>query len=357
MRYQLIIIFFLICFASNIEEVIAQSVNEDHYPKTENHLRIRQNNSPLLQLKSSLMSLRNFPGNEPEQNILKDNRFYDGAILSDGTIWRLQSEVSSTKLIGIFGVLALGDVYGYYRLKDLWYSKETTKFHTLNFHQDGRIYQLMDKYGHGLHAYFVSDLTTKAYRWAGVSGNESILYGSLTGWLWMLQIEMFDGFFVDWGFSWGDFLANTAGAGFSALNQLYPDVFGGLQPKISYQTSDALKNHTYLNGSKDPIDDYEGMTFWLGINPYHYLPSSVQNDVPVWLRPLGLAVGYSAEGIAVMPHGGTREIFIGLDIDLRQIPVGESNFLKFLISELNFVRLPLPAVRLTPTGIWYGLYF
>lgn len=349
MRNHFLTFFFLLGFISSS----AQTSYEFHYTLSKQHLINSLTGSSQLQLKS----LRNFSVDDLSRKVLSDKRFYDGAILSDGTIWRDNSDINSTKLYTIFGVIATADVLGYLKLKKMWYSNETTKFHTMDFYEDGLKYQLMDKYGHGLHAYFVSDLTTKAYRWAGVSGNESILYGSLTGWLWMLQIEIMDGFFADWGFSWGDLLANTAGAGFSALNQLYPEVFGGLQPKISYQTSDALKNHTYLNGSKDPIDDYEGITFWLGINPYHYLPSSVQEDVPVWLRPLGLAVGYSAEGIAVMPHGGKREIFIGLDIDLRQIPVGESNFLKFLISELNFVRLPLPAVRLTPTGIWYGLYF
>ncbi|QQS34885.1 MAG: DUF2279 domain-containing protein [Ignavibacteriales bacterium] len=357
MQNKFLIFFILVGIASISGQTLTQTSDEFQYLQTKLNLQNNPSGTSQIQFKSSLMSLRNFRGDDFSQKFLKDKRFYDGAILSDGTTWRDNSDVSSTKLYSIFGVIALADALGYLKLKEMWYKNETTKFHAIDFHADGLKYQLMDKYGHGLHAYFVSDLTTKAYRWAGVSGNESILYGSLTGWLWMLQIEVMDGFFADWGFSWGDLLANTAGAGFSALNQIYPDEFGGLQPKFSYHTSDALKNHLYNNGATNPVDDYEGLTFWLGVNPYHYLPSSIKEAVPVWLRPLGVAVGYSAEGIANSPQGGRREIFIGLDIDLRQINVGESNFLKFLLTELNFVRLPLPAVRLTPTGIWYGLYF
>ena len=44
--------------------------------------------------------------------------------------------------------------------------------------------------------------------------------------------------------------------------------------------------------------------------------------------------------------------------NLRKIPMGnDAGILKFLKSELNFIRIPLPAVRITPSGIWYGLYF
>ena len=279
-------------------------------------------------------------------------------LLEDGTIWRNESEINTLRLAGMSGVVLMGDVYGYSRLKDLWYNWPTTKFHSIDFSEDFQKYKWMDKYGHFLHAYFAAGLFSRGYRWAGFSGENSVWYGSLTSWLWMFQIEIADAFFEKWGFSWGDLLANTFGAGFSALQQIYPEVLGGIQPKISYHVSDALKEKSYRNGAKSIIDDYEGMTFWLAVNAYHYMPSNIQNNYPDWLKPFGLALGHSAKGIAKYPQLGEREIFIGLDYDLRQLSLGDdSSFLRFLKSELNIIRLPLPAVKITPAGVWYGLYF
>jgi hypothetical protein len=277
-------------------------------------------------------------------------------MLDDGTIWRSENEIKPLRLLGMTGgVLAVGTV-GYFRLKDLWYDHPTSKFTFKNFSDDLKILKQMDKYGHFLHAYFASDLASRLYRWSGFSGESSILYGTLTGWLWILQIEIADGFFEDWGFSWGDLIANTLGSGFSALQQIYPEALGGLQPKFSYTPSQAFKEKRYYTEAKSWIDDYEGITWWLGINVYHYLPEKVQKDYPGWLKPFGLAVGQSAKGIA--DSEGFREIFIGLDFDLRKISVGDnSGLVRFLKNEFNIIRLPMPAVRVTPGGIWYGLYF
>ena len=281
-----------------------------------------------------------------------------GFILEDGTTWNFDSDLNSARLFTMLGLAGAIDIAGYYRLKDLQYHWPTTKFHTTNFELDLKIYQQMDKYGHFLHAYFASDLASKMYRWAGLSGENSIWLGTLTGWLWILQIEIADGFFEAWGFSWNDLIANTIGSGFSALQQLYPEELGGIQPKLSYSTSEALKERRYINGAKSMIDDYEGITWWLAVNVYHYLPGKVQQNYPDWLKPFGFAIGQSAKGIANNPHAGEREILIGLDFDLRKLPYGdESGLMRFLKSELNFIRLPLPAVKITPHGVWYGLYF
>ncbi|RPI73669.1 MAG: DUF2279 domain-containing protein [Ignavibacteriales bacterium] len=278
--------------------------------------------------------------------------------LEDGTTWLYDTDINYYKAAGFAAFVLSLETFGYYRLKDLWYDWETTKMHSINFKADFEKYLWMDKFGHFMHAYFSTGLFSKGYRWLGMSGENSILYGALSGWLWMLQIEIADGFFKDWGFSWGDLIANTFGAGFSALQQVYPDALGGIQPKISYQMSEALKQRKYINNSKSIIDDYEGMTFWLAVNAYHYMSESVQHKYPEWLKPFGLALGYAAEGIGSNPQGGYKKIFIGLDYDLRKLSLGnESSIIRFLKSELNIIRLPLPAVRISSDGVWYGLYF
>jgi hypothetical protein len=219
-------------------------------------------------------------------------------------------------------------------------------------------WQYMDKIGHFFDAYFVSDLTSKMYRWSGLSGNSSVWYGALTGWLWTLQIEISDGFMEEWGFSWGDLLANTLGAGFFVLQQFNYDLLGGIHPKISWHKSEAWKQDRYYRDPGGFIEDYEGMTFWLGVNFHHYVPNKWKEDYPKWLAPLGIAFGYGAKGIAGNPWGGRNEFFVGMDIDLRKIPfLDDWDVFRFVKSELNFIRLPLPTIRISQSGVWYGFYF
>lgn len=296
--------------------------------------------------------------NRIEENINPNQTIFQTTMLSDGTIWRDETEIISSRIYWSLGLVVSLEAIGYYALKDLQYYYPTTTFHTTNFSQDLKIYKQMDKYGHFIHAYFASETFSRMYRWSGFSGEKSVLYGTLTGWLWLLQIELADGFFKQWGFSWGDLIFNTIGSGFSAAQQLYPESFGGIQPKASYHKSEAFKNRTDNKGLKSLIDDYEGVTWWLAVNVYHYMPENIQSNYPDWLKPFGVAFGMSAEGIMKDPYGGQRELFVGLDFDLRKISYGEdSGILGFIKHNLNMIRLPMPAVKITQGGVWYGLYF
>ena len=189
---------------------------------------------------------------------LKENQTLNNepiSVMPDGTPWRDESNIDYLKLGGVMGGILAVDIIGYYKLKDSWYNHPTTKMHIENFQLDKRLYQQMDKFGHLMHAYYATGLISRLYRWSGFSGENSILYGALTGWLWMLQIEIADSFFDEWGFSWLDLTANTIGVSFSAMQQLYPEALGGLQLKFSYHTSEALRERRYNNGSKLWVDD------------------------------------------------------------------------------------------------------
>jgi len=276
----------------------------------------------------------------------------------DGISWNTYSDIDPPRLIGVLGTMLLTDYIVQKKQSEYWYTKETVKFHTTDFFQDLKRYKQMDKLGHFTDSYFVSDLTSKAYRWSGMSGESSVWFGALTGWLWTLQIEFFDAHSPKWGWSWGDILANTIGSGFFVLQQFNYDLFGGITPKYSYHLSEEWDKF----GNKKPgaqfIQDYSGITFWITINPHHYFPDSWKDDYPEWLAPLGLAFGFGVNNVIFNSLEGERELFIGLDIDIRKIPLGDDiGIIKFIKSELNFIRIPLPAVRITPGGVWYGLYF
>jgi hypothetical protein len=278
--------------------------------------------------------------------------------LIDGTSWKKYSDVDYLRLSSMLGVIAAVNMVAYTYQRNVWYTEETTVFHSLEFMNDWNKYQQMDKFGHFTDAYFTSDLTGKIYRWSGVSGNSSVWFGALTGWLWMLEIEVSDAFMAEWGFSWGDMLANTAGSAFYILQQFHYDALGGIQPKFSWHKSEAWKEMRYNKDPQALIEDYEGLTFWLTVNPHHYFPDSWKKNYSDWLAPLGLAFGVSAKNIGIYPWGGYKEYFVGLDVDLRKLPIwGNSNLAKFITSEVNIIRMPLPTIRFSSQGVWFGFYF
>ena len=69
----------------------------------------------------------------------------------------------------------------------------------------------MDKIGHATTAYYISMIGYNSYRWAGLSSQKATIYGSLRSMAYLLNIEILDGFSSQWGFSLGDFSANTTG--------------------------------------------------------------------------------------------------------------------------------------------------
>jgi len=294
----------------------------------------------------------------PAQSTIELEELYEPS-LDDGTIWRKSDRLKAGRLAVFFVGFAIGDAIGFKKISELQYTTETSSFHFHEWSRDIREYKQMDKIGHVVESYYMSHLASKLFRWSGFSAKKSIWYGSLTGMIWMLQIEITDGFFKAWGFSYIDLAANIIGSGYSALQQLYPNQLKGIRFKFSFWPSDAYKKGLYSTVSKSILDDYEGFTWWLAFNIYDVIPKTWKRRYPGWLSPFGVAVGQSIQNLGVEGvFGGQRQVYIGLDFDITKIPTGDSKLLKFIKDELNFVRLPLPAVRLTPGGsVWYGIYF
>lgn len=281
--------------------------------------------------------------------------------IDDGTYWRKESNVYPWRLTSLYGIIIMGDIIAVNCLKETWYNEPRGKFHSINFELDMKKRKQMDKIGHTFTPYFIANSLSKAYRFSGFSAKKSIWYGSLTSWLWMLQIEITDGFFKEWGFSWGDLIGNTIGTGYAALQQFYPEHLKGIRLKISYHYSTAYHEHRYTRANSGRIDDYEGMTFWLAANFYDTMPKAWQRSYPNWLKPMGIAIGQSAKGIAGPDaYYGTREIYLSIDMDITKIPLGnldKHSFVRFLKDELNFLKFPMPTVRITPKVTWFGFYF
>lgn len=241
-------------------------------------------------------------------------------------------------------------------LQFVWYKdSERVPFH---LYDDSKGYLQIDKMGHAYGSYVESYLCYKWLRNAGVSKNKSLLFGGTMGIIMQTPIEVFDGLYANWGFSWSDMAANTAGS-FLLIGQeiLFDRQF--LQYKFSFQRSVyANQANGYLGDTQleSLFYDYNGHTYWLSTNVNNLIKN---NRIPDWLN---LAVGYSANGmfgefenrsswggVAIPETERYRQFFLSPDIDWTKIPT-KSKFMKSVFHALNFIKIPAPAIELDGRG-------
>jgi len=250
------------------------------------------------------------------------------------------------------GALYAGSLTGLYFL---WYNNyPQSAFHLFN---DNDEWLQMDKMGHFFSAYYLSEVMYASYRWAGIKRNQSILFGSLLSYAFMLNIEILDGFSSEWGFSLGDLGANTMGCLLFVGQQFLWDE-QRFVIKYSYHPTEYPKYHRDLLGSnliQNLVKDYNGMSFWLSGNISSFLPE--KSRFPKWLN---IAFGYGGEGLGVSPDqfARYRQSFFSLDVDLTRIPT-RSKTLKGIFTILNLIKIPCPAIEYNTLGQFkfHFLYF
>jgi hypothetical protein len=178
--------------------------------------------------------------------------------------------------------------------------------------------------------------------------------GGLLGFLYMLNIEILDGFSSQLGFSPGDLTANTVGAAIFLGQQLvwneqkfnlkfsfHPTTYAGYNPG-------ELGN----NFIQQLLKDYNGQSYWLSCNISSFLPKS--SGFPKWLNA---DFGYGASGMTGASQNITeyqgqsvpsfqrfRKFFISADADLMRIPTN-SPTLQFIFPLINFIKIPSPTLE------------
>lgn len=256
-------------------------------------------------------------------------------------------------------------------LYQYWYKDyPLSGFHFFN---DNGEWLQYDKMGHFYTTYFETNITTGFYKWTGMEENKAYMAGALTASMLQLTIEVFDGFSDKWGFSIGDFTANTLGAGLSVgQNYLWDEQ--RLRVKFSshfedYSNFDAeVQNRAAslfgVTGPEKVLKDYNGQTTWLSVNPSMFMQDDTR--FPKWLMISG---GYSVSGLLggyenawcedplMRPEDCPpedlidythipryRQYYLSVDVDLTQIPV-QSPYLKMIFEVLNIVKFPAPAIE------------
>lgn len=241
-------------------------------------------------------------------------------------------------------------------LSFIWYSdKERIPFH---FYNDTDGYLQIDKYGHAYGAYLGSFVSYHWLRRAGVKRNKALLIGGSAGLIMQTPIEIFDGMYEGWGFSWPDMIANAAGSALIVGNELlFREQL--IRFKFSFwRSSYSRQSNGYLGDSfaESIFLDYNGHTYWLSM-PLQQL--GLPKQLPPWLS---LAVGYSANGmfgefsnrrtyrgVALPQTTRYRQYLLSLDVDWNRIPTN-SPFLRGLFQALNFIKVPFPALEINSLG-------
>lgn len=273
------------------------------------------------------------------------------------------------------GISAAGYAGSLLLLNEAWYKNyPKSSFHTFN---DAAEWLQVDKLGHGWTAYNTSRATTAMWQWAGYRGaskQKAIWLGSISGFTYLTVIEVLDGHSANWGWSWADVGANAFGTALFAGQELLWD-----EQRIQYKFSSHRNRYDHslepradkLFGGSLPerlLKDYNAQTYWLSINMRSILPKT---KLPPWLN---IAVGYGATGLwggfdnKAYDAGGNiifdrqdiprqRQWYLSPDIDFTKIKT-RSAFVRTILSGLNALKFPAPALELTGKKIRLrGLYF
>ncbi len=241
----------------------------------------------------------------------------------------------------------------------MWYADQPTRsFHFLN---DGGAWYWVDKWGHAYATYQVARTVHASLRWADMPERKATWWAAGSAWLALTSIEVFDGFSEGWGASPSDALANLAGVSLWAGQQLLWN-----EERIRFRWSYANhENYPQYRpdalGSNAPerwLKDYNGQVYWLATSPAAWLP---QTRFPKWL---GIAVGYSADGILgayenpttvdglpIPPFERRWQVYLAPDIFLDEIKT-RSKFLNTLFFLAGSLKFPLPALEYTQGAGW-----
>jgi hypothetical protein len=258
--------------------------------------------------------------------------------------------INYTRLYIISGTVATAILATHFYQQSGWWADNRAPFH---FQEDLKYGLNVDKFGHLYAASMMSFIGRKSLEWANVPEKPALFWGSGASLLFQTYVEIEDGFST-WGFDRVDFASDVAGAAWPIV-QYYVSALQNINLKLSYHPSDLLGNPGGIGfkGQKHLIiDDYEGQTLWMSVKVHNLLPEGAQH---YWPDFLCLALGYGARDVA--DPNPYRVYFLALDLDMTKVIPPNTSFLKTLAEALNFIHLPLPAIRFSPKTVWYGVYF
>jgi hypothetical protein len=245
-------------------------------------------------------------------------------------------------------------------LNQLWYQDfKRSKFHTLN---DNSEWLQMDKLGHVFTSYQIGKHGAQLLNWSGETRENQLIYGATLGFTFLSAVEILDGFSEEWGFSWGDILANGAGTGLYVAQELLWEEqrialkYSFHHTKYAQQRPDKL-GESYL---EQFLKDYNGQTYWLSVNLHSFFK---KKSIPKWIN---IAVGYGGEGMLtgnqdidsemLISNRRYRQYYLSFDLNLKEISTN-SKLLKSIFDVFNMIKIPFPTLEFNKKGVVFHLFY
>jgi hypothetical protein len=263
----------------------------------------------------------------------------------------IDTDINPVKLGIVCGaaITILGGIY--YRWKTAWWNEDNTNFHI--YYNHTQIYNV-DKIGHLYGGILFAECFGVGLRWAGLDFESSLLYGGLFSTMVYTFVELKDGFAPSWGFDPLDLSGSIIGSYYPYAQRKIP-FLQNFNFKWSYYPSNSIYYNNMNNESRNNQffnDDYEGQTFWLTANLKNLIPQKINSFLPDFLN---LALGISVENLSD-PLNKHRVFILSPDIDITKLIQTDSDILNEILRLLNYIHLPLPAIRVSPDFKAYAIY-
>lgn len=271
------------------------------------------------------------------------------------------SSINKKRLAIVLGASSLTLAASYIYVQNVWWSENKQSFHL----DDGADYKYainLDKCAHLMGGLISAELTHDALKWTGLNENKAYLYSFVLGTTMHTFIEIKDGFAKTYGFSIGDIAAGTVGSAIPYLKYKFPKL-NAFNFKFSYYKHDDYYFQQFSHG--DWIDDYMNHTYWLTLSVNDWLPKGSKVE-KVWPDFLCLAGGFGVDNTLNWYYKGINEpenkgkgnyeYYLSLDIDWRKIIPQKTDGQKILARTLNYIKIPLPTLRVGPSTEFYWLF-
>jgi len=249
---------------------------------------------------------------------------------------------------GVGSAFIGGNAYLYRYFKKAWWSGERAPH--FFFHADwDQEFRDQDKFGHMFGGFHLARIGYAALREACVSDRKAIFWSAAYAAAFQLQIEIFDGRFKKYGFSYADMIANTTGQALAVMQEINPR-WRVIKPTFSYHKTRALANTEagIIQSELRPSLDYSGQTYWFSADLNSMLPDESKKYWPSFIRlSLGHSVTDWINSETAQPQRGKRRLLVSLDFDPDKLP-GNAPWWRTVKRTLSYYHFPAPALELTP---------
>lgn len=222
--------------------------------------------------------------------------------------------LSAAGTVGVYAVL-----YGWLSLA--WFVRTTDSDH-FAFHDEGWFGRDTyaggaDKLGHLWGNYAMTRGVSRILQYGGWPRTGSILTAGGLSLAFFTVSEIKDGYKVEYGFSYGDMIANTSGVALGVLLEFVPALDRRFDVRMSYLPSDEYLARLEEAGPFNTPEDYSGQTVLVA---YHLGSIPAVRTQLGWVQYLDVSVGYRARNYLPVPDDGvdrSQELFLGISLDVQ----------------------------------------